>query len=335
MKRWWTFLVGLLISAVALYLAFRTTNWAEVVGAFGSLRYEYVILSLIVVIISDIMRGMRWSMLMQGRISLADGFWLFNAGYLFNNVLPARLGEFVRPLLGRRRPGVTFTSALSSIVVERLFDLICVVILLSVGLVALPLPDWATTSGVTVGAGSLAGVIMLALAARYPGPALKAGVSTLALVPGISRERADAFLSPFVEGLGAVSDLRNFAIGFGMSLACWAVSGLSAWLFMLAFWQNVPIPVAAFVLGAAGLGVAVPAAPASLGTFQAAVIAACLAAGYDLSTSQSFSIALHLSTFVPTCLLGFAGMLREGVSFGQVARQAQALSDQEPVVDSG
>lgn len=335
MKRWWTFLVGLLISSVALYLAFRTTNWAEVAGAFGSLRYEYVILSLVVVMISDVMRGMRWSMLMQGRISMVDGFWLFNIGYLFNNVLPARLGEFVRPILGGRRPGVTFTSALSSIVVERLFDLISVVILLSIGLVALPLPDWATTSGITVGAASLAGVIVLALAARYPDPALKVGVWALVLIPGISRERAGAFLSSFVEGLGAVSDLRHFAIGFGMSLACWAVSCASAWLFMLAFWPNVPIPVAAFVLGAAGLGVAVPAAPASVGTFQAAVIAACLAAGYDLSTSQSFSIALHLSTFVPTCLLGFAGLLREGVSFGQVARQAQEIKGHTPAAEGG
>lgn len=333
MKRWWTFLVGLLISAVALYLAFRTTNWAEVVGAFSSLRYEYVILSLVVVIISDIMRGMRWSMLVQGRLSLLDGFWLFNVGYLFNNVLPARLGEFARAILGGRRPGVTFTSALSSIVVERLFDLISVVILVCIGLVALPLPEWATTSGTIVGGAALAGVIALALAARYPTPALKVGGWVLALIPGISRERVDAFLSPFVDGLGAVSDLRNFGIGFGMSLACWAVSGFSAWLLMLAFWPDVPIAVTAFVLGVAGLGVAVPAAPASVGTFQAAVIAACLAAKYDLSTSQSFSIVLHLSSFVPTCLLGFAGLLREGVSFGQVARQAQELKEQAPAVD--
>ena len=327
MKRWWTFLIGLLISAVALYMAFRSANPTEMIGAFNSLRYEYVILSLIVVIISDVMRGMRWSMLMQGRISLRDGFWLFNVGYLFNNVLPARLGEFARAILGGRRPEVTFTSALSSIVVERLFDLISVVILLCVGLVALPLPDWATTGGVTAGSGALAGVVVLAITARYPEPALKVGVWMLALVPGISHEKAHAFLSPFVEGLGAVSDLRSFAIGFGMSLACWAVSGLSSWLLMLSFWTNVPIPVAAFVLGATGLGVAIPAAPASVGTFQAAVIAACVAAGYDLSTSQSFSIALHLSSFVPTCLLGFAGLLREGVSFGQVAQQAQELKE--------
>ncbi|MBN1311223.1 MAG: flippase-like domain-containing protein [Anaerolineae bacterium] len=332
-KRWGTLLIGLLISAVALYLAFRNANPAEMVDAFSELRYQYVILSLVVVIISDVMRGMRWSILMQGRISMLDGFWLFNVGYLFNNVLPARLGEFARAILGGHRQDVTFTSALSSIVVERLFDLISVVILLCIGLVALPLPDWATTGGMTVGGGALVGVVVLALAARYSEPALKVGVWMLALLPGVSRERAHAFLSPFVEGLGAVSDLRSFAAGFGMSLACWAVSGLSAWLLMLAFWQDVPIPVAAFVLGTTGLGVAIPAAPASVGTFQAAVLAACTAAGYDLSTSQSFSIALHLSSFVPTCLLGFIGLLREGVSFGQVAQQAQELKEYAPIAD--
>jgi uncharacterized protein (TIRG00374 family) len=335
MKRWWTFLIGVLISAAALFLAFRTTNWAEVVAVFGSLRYEYVILSLIVVLLSDVMRGVRWSILVQGRLSPVDGFWLFNVGYLFNNVLPARLGELARAILGGRRPNVTFTSALSSIVVERLFDVVSVVILLSIGLVALPLPDWAATGGITAGVGSLLGVVVLALAARYPAPALRIGVWALALIPGISREKASSFLSPFVDGLGAVSDWRNFASGFGMSLACWAVSGFSAWLLMLAFWPGVSIPIAAFVLGAAGLGVAVPAAPASVGTFQAAVIAACLAAKFDLSTSQSFSILLWLSSIAPTCLLGAAGLLREGVSFGQVARQAQDLKTQAPSVERG
>jgi uncharacterized protein (TIRG00374 family) len=303
------------------------------IGAFSSLRYKYVILSMATIVISSMMRGIRWNILMQGRISIADGFWLFNIGYLFNNVLPARLGEFSRAILGGRRQGVSFTSALSSIVVERLFDLVSVVVLLGIALIALPLPDWAATSGLVAGGGSLAGIIVLALAARYPAPALKIGVWMLALIPGVSRERATSFLAPFVEGLGAVSDLRTFAGGFGMSLACWAVSGISTWLLMLAFWSEVPIPVVALTLGAAGLGVAVPAAPAGVGPFQAAVIAALTAAGYDESISQSFSIAMHFAIFVLTCLLGIGGLLREGVSFGQVARQAQELKEYAPAAD--
>lgn len=325
MKRWQTLLIGLVISAVALVLAFRQADFNEIIAAFQTARYEFMALTFGVVITLTMLRGWRWSVLTQGRLLPYDCFWLFNVGFLFNNVLPVRLGELARAVLAGRRPKMHFTSALSSIVVERLFDMVSVVILLGIVLVGLDLPGWATAAGATMGGGALLGIAALAYAARRPDGALKLGARVMSLAPGITRERATAFLEPFIEGLGGVSNLRTFALGLVLSVAAWLGSGLAAWLLMHAFWQHPPIIMGQLAVAAAGLGLSIPSAPSGLGPFHAAVIGVFTAVGYDADISRSYAFTLHAINFSVTTLLGILGLLREGASFGEVARAAHSL----------
>ena len=329
MKRWQTLVIGLAISALFLILALHRANPAAMLGAFRKARYGFAVLAFGLIILTVLLRGLRWSVLTQRRLSVIDSFWLFNIGFLFNNVLPVRLGEFARAALAGRRRGMHFTSALSSIVVERLFDMVSVVILIGIVLIALPLPDWATTAGAAMGAIALVGIIILALAARHPNGALATGSRLLALLPRLTREGAYTFLQPFIAGLGGVSDLRTFGLGMGLSIFAWLFSGFVAWVLMLAFWTHAPLVVGQMVVAAAGLGIAVPGAPAGLGPFEAAVIGSLTATGYEADTSRSFALALHALNFVATSLFGALGLLREGVSFGQVAHEAQTLHTAE------
>ncbi len=331
MKRWHTFAIGLIVSVVALYLAFRQANFAEILQGFRSARYEYVALGFVLVGLTTLARGLRWSVLTEGRLSVADATWLFNMGFLFNNVLPARLGEIVRAMLAGRRPQMRFTSALSSIVVERLFDMISVVVLIGITLMSLNLPTWATSAGAMMGVGAGIGIAVLALAARYPHGSLQIGARVLALLPRMDEARALAFLRPFVEGLGAVSNLRTFAAGLSLSVAAWLLSGITGWALMLALWPHMPVMMGMLAIAAAGLGVAIPAAPAGVGPFEAAVIGVLTASGYDADISRSYAIGIHFITFTTTSLLGALGLLREGMSFSEVARAAEALSGQHTV----
>ncbi len=325
MKRWHTIAIGLVISAVALYLAFRQADFAAIFQEFRTARYEYIVTGLVLIILTTIVRGWRWSILTQGRLSAVDGTWLFNAGFLFNNVLPAKLGEIVRAMLAGRRPRMHFTSALSSIVVERLFDMVSVVVTIGVVLIVLDLPDLVTGAGALMGIIALVGIVVLAVAARYPQAALRFGARVLSLLPRIGYDEAFAFLEPFVEGLSAVSDLRTFLLGLSLSLAAWLFSGFTSWVIMLAFWERIPFIMGLAAVGAAGLGAAIPAGPAGVGPFEAAIIIVLTALGYDQDTSRSYAIAIHFMNFAVTTGLGAIGLLREGVGFGEAARAAQEI----------
>jgi len=332
MRRWITLAVSLLISAVTLYFAFRSVNLAEIGSTFAHARYEYVAAAAALIFIGMIVRGTRWRVLTGGRLTPGDAFWLWAIGFLFNDVLPAKLGEIVRSILAGRRPGMTFTSALSSVVVERLFDVVSVVALLAVALIFNPLPVWATQAGLALGVAGVIGIAVLAFAARRPEPALKLGAKLVALLPMYTEEQASGFLAPFVEGLGGVRDLRIFGAGLGLSAVAWMFSVLASWALMFAFWANPPFSVALLALAAAGLGVSVPSAPSGIGPYQAAIIGVLTVIHYDLSLSQSYAIANHGVVFLTTVVVGLIGLAREGVSFGDIAREAQgAQKGQEAV----
>lgn len=330
MKRWHTVVIGLIISAIALFLAFRQANFGAIFDAIRTARYEYIVLGFVLVILTTIVRGWRWSILTQGRLTTTDATWLFNVGFLFNNILPAKLGEIVRAILAGRRPAMHFTSALSSIVVERLFDMVSVVVLFGIVLIGLDLPPWATSFGALMGAVSVVGIVVLAVAARYPERALSLGARILSWLPRIEYEQALKFLGPFVDGVRGVSDLKTFAAGMGLSIGAWLFSGVSTWVLMLAFWQGVPLIMGMAVVAAAGLGVAVPAAPASLGPFEAAIVGILTASDFDPDTSRSFALMIHFVNFVVTSGLGAIGLLREGMSFGELARAAESVGTHPP-----
>jgi hypothetical protein len=330
-RRWFPLLLGLLISGIALYFAFRATDWNEVWGAFLTARIEYLVLGALLIPVSTLARGMRWSVMLQGRINPLEGTSLFTIGQMANNVLPARLGEMVKAVLVARRPSVNFTMAVSSIVVERLFDLGGVVMVLAATVILLPLPEWATAAGIVMAIGSVSGIIVLAWAARWPEPALRLGTWALALLPMFSKERARALLEPFVDGLAPVRDWRTFGLTLLWTVIAWAVSVVLAWVVMLAFFPNAPFPMGMLALAAAGLGVSFPSAPANVGTFQAAIIAVLVAAGYDRSHSQSYSIALHAITFVMINLQGLISLLFEGVNPREVIQSATAAREHEPL----
>jgi uncharacterized protein (TIRG00374 family) len=327
MKRWQPIAIGVLISGVFTYLALRRANLAAVGAALRTARYEYVVLAGIALVITIGLRGIRWSILTEGRLTAVDAFWLFNIGFLFNNVLPARLGEFVRALLAGRRPHMRFTSALSTIVVERLFDMVCVAGLLGLSLLILPLPRWAITAGIAMGGSALLGMIALALTARYPDPALSVGSRLLSLAPGLDAEKSRELLQPFIEGLGGVSDPRTFGMGLGVSAIAWLVSGGAAWLLLLAFWSDARLIEGMLAVAAAGLGVTIPAAPSGVGPFEAAVIGVLGIVGRDLDVSRSYAFTLHALNFLVTSAFGLLGLMREGVTFRQVAQEARTLRD--------
>ncbi len=329
MKRWYTLLAGLLISVVALYLAFRQADFGEVWLALQTARYGLVALSFALFVVTVVLRGLRWSVLTQGRLSAWECFWLFNIGFLFNDILPARLGEIARAFLAGRKQGMHFSSALSSIVVERLFDMVSVVVLFGIVLIGLDLPGWAASAGAGMGAMAVAGILILAYAARRPAKALRLGSKILSFIPGVTAEKASAFLQPFVEGLGGVSSLRTFTAGMGLSIFAWLASGVNAWTLMLAFWRpsEVPLIMGQLAVAAAGLGIAVPAAPSGVGPFHAAVIGVLTAVGYNADVSRGYAFVLHAMNVVVTALFGGLGLMREGISFGEVARAAQSLRE--------
>ena len=166
-------IASIAVSAVSLALILRDVPISDVIDSLRSADPVYLLLSLLIVAISLLTRGVRWWILLNRRISVVESFHMINVMFL-GNQLPFRLGEVARGLLATRR-GVPLVTSGTSIVVERLIDLLMLVLLITATVSLMPeAPAELTDKASLFGLLALIGFLTLLLFAHAPGSALSA-----------------------------------------------------------------------------------------------------------------------------------------------------------------
>ena len=319
-------IVGLLISAVSLYLVFRNTDWRVFWGGLANARLSFILLRYLILIVALLIQGLRWRVLTRGKLGVVDGFWLIGIGFLFNNILPVRLGEGIRLLLASRRQHMSLTVATATILVERLLDVATLLVLLGALLPVLNLPAWMITTAMLMGGAAVGGLAFLLVLQRHPVILSRIGLPLLSRLLG--EQTADRILAPILDGVASIPDTKTFLAAFGLSLASWLISGVGAWMLMLALWDYPPpVGLGLLVTLSAGFGVAVPSAPGGIGPYEAAVVASLTFLNYGGDASRLFAVMLHLTALTLTDGLGAIGLIREGLNPFVILRDARALQN--------
>ncbi len=315
-KETWRVLPGLVVSLVLLVAILFIVDWRDVVLAFQQADYRYVFIGLLVYLISFTFRAQAWRMLLMGSVSFRRVFLLMQTGYFLNNVLPFRLGEVGRAyLLGRSGPG--FWRVLSTIMLERAFDMILAISLL---LGTLPYVGGALQGFQTVlGIGFLAvvGLLILFSLARNQERVLtwyKTRVTHHAGLSKIGAERIESFLC----GLSALANLRRFLGVFGWMVASWGLALLYTNILLLAFVPHANLLWSAFGVGSASLGIAIPSSPGYVGLYEGIWIGVLAVFEVPLATALAFALVSHALYLGVTALFGAYGLYREGERIGDL-----------------
>lgn len=330
--------VGLVISAVALAWALRDVRLVDVGAVLSRADYVWAAPAALLIVAGQVARALSWRVLLGRQLSFGRVFAALNAGYLLNNVLPLRLGELGRAYLVSRSLQVTTVQALSSVLVERLIDL-CMI----VGMLAVFVP---LAAGLMGGAPAVAAIISvpgLALAGLYlvsRKPAwllavVRGGVAALARLWGQAQRLEDVFHS-FVDGLGALQDGRRLVLAAAYSALAWGCAGLSAWLLLRMFLPQATLTMGFFMLVVTGLSIALPAAPGSLGVWQAAGVGALGVFGVTGSLAFSAAVVHHFANYGLTSLMGAWALAQAGESLGHLAGAARGLipADDRPAAEA-
>jgi uncharacterized membrane protein YbhN (UPF0104 family) len=222
----WPMRVGLAVSLLCLAYFMRDVDLAEMGKAFGEIRVVWLVYALVMGCVFFGVKTYRWQILLRPVQPL--GFWrLFRAtviGFMGNTIFPARAGELIRAGALAVRGDVRVSAVFATIVVERLFDLFCVVALLVVAIAWLAaragarMPAGVLLWGYVFAACVVAGGVFLALLRRYPRPvirfsdalarsALRVAFGVIAVfllpLPAASRCRARAFVDRLSDGIDA------------------------------------------------------------------------------------------------------------------------------------
>jgi glycosyltransferase 2 family protein len=313
---------GVVISVVALYLAFPPrSEWGHVREAFARVQYVYVLPLMLLSAYTIVIRCQRWRLLLRpiGDVGFLPLFSATCIGFFCNMVLPLRVGEVVRPVLLARRTKLPASSVLGSVLLERLLDMVTILGFLGTIVLLVPVSETIRRSGVAFLAIAVAAVtLVIALQRRHP-RALRLMSGAFGLLPAPMRGRADAAMHGFIDGLQG--------IGGGGALLRIALYSLYLWLVIASVFAigfiacGLPVPLVtgglALVTVVAG-AVSAPSAPGFIGTFQAGCILALTIFGIDRADAIPYSFVVWATQWLAQIVLGVVFLLRENVSFRDI-----------------
>ena len=326
---WRRTLIGLAVSAVFLVLLLRQVDGGELRDALGEAEPGWLVLAFLVYLGALWLRGLRWRLVLRNTVPVgtADATALVVIGYAANNVLPVRVGEFVRADLLHRSHGASRLTGLGTIVVERVLD----------GLVlALFLAGTVTLAGGNGPLRTLAAVaallfVGLSVALFVLGPALARDPERLprllGLVPARFRLRARLWAERFVVGLTAVRGARAWSAIVAVTAASWAVEAVMYWLVGISFGLELDPLLYLGVCGAANLAIAVPSTSGGIGPFEYFAREVVVVFGAGVALGTAYAIALHALLLIPVVVLGLALLWQRQIGVRSVLRAPAAVAE--------
>lgn len=322
-KRWHVVL-GLIISAVFLFLAFREINFQQLWQHLRSAKWGWVLLGLVCYFFGVWLRTWRWQILLNPikRMSLRRLFPVVCIGYMGNNVYPARAGEVLRSILLKQKDDVPITGSLATIVVERLFDGITILalVLLNFRQLARIAPDAEWIQRIQTGSIWLGAVFMLILLVFLAMLFLPTQTQTVSdwliakLLPQKIRPKVRDLVIKFIDGLRVLRSPGQSLLVLGLSLLIWILEGGLYWGVMTALGLKVSFMSLLLVEGVVNLVLLIPAAPGGLGTFDAATKFMLALFGVPAEQALGYALVLRMALWVPITALGAIFFVREGFS---------------------
>ncbi|MDX2060094.1 MAG: lysylphosphatidylglycerol synthase transmembrane domain-containing protein [Gemmatimonadales bacterium] len=326
-------LLGVAVSVALLVWVLKDVSFTEVLAQAREAHIGYLLLAITVTTSTFVIRIFRWRLILQddhGRPLDRLPMWHAIAiGFMANNLLPFRAGEFLRAFAINRLAPVKVSSALSSLVVERLFDGIAIVILLFVGLMTAGIPASTEIAGIRVAdvgtrtALVLGGLLVVCgIALALPELARKI-VRTLVPARGLA-ERLVAFYDGIRGGLGALASPGKIIAVLAWSLGMWTINASSFFLGYHAFDIAVGFGGALLQQSILILGIAAPSSPGYVGVFEGAIKAVLSLFGVDPARAVAFALTYHFTTFIPITALGLFSLVRTGMSLKTAQETARS-----------
>jgi glycosyltransferase 2 family protein len=298
---------GFVVTVACLYFAVRGVALADAVDALRDSDLLWLAPTVPVFALAVALRALRWWALFAPaqRPSLGAVTYALLIGYFFNNILPARAGEAARVIALHRRAATSRAETVGTVVVERLFDVIALLIVLFASYPWLPEVSWLRAAAIF---GAAVVAVLLALVfviVRYDERAVHWLLSPLRRIrrAGVA-ERLEAAAVNATRGLVALRSPRIALRGMLLTIVSWATLGASYAILTNAFALDLPLVAGMLVTVAINLSLVLPSSPAALGVFEAATVVALRAFDVPHAEALSYALVLHLVNFVPFLVIG-------------------------------
>lgn len=327
-KKLW---IGIGVSLFFIILLFRKIDLDKLLNAFAAMDWRYLAPAVLFTFVSYFFRAVRWRYLLLpiGKASMANLFSATIIGYMANNILPARLGEFVRAYALGEKEGLDKSAVFATLVIDRLFDgfTVLVILLITFFTVKLPAGMEKMQHGLVLG-----GYVTLTLYILVVGFLVllkRQTVFTLRLTgiilkpfPSRFSDKAIPLMGSFIQGLRLSSKPAELLVLFISSIVIW---GFAIWpvdLVLQSFGIALPITASMFIMVFLVFAVMVPASPGYVGTYHAACVYGLMAFAIPKEKALSIALIIHGISFFPVIIAGFCCLWQGNLSLRKLSEKS-------------
>jgi uncharacterized protein (TIRG00374 family) len=301
--------LGLLISALFLWLAVRKVSVSGVWKGLREANYAWVLPSLAFTLLTTWLKAVRWRMLFDRpeTVPTRVAFWGICIGLGLNNVLPSRAGEVGRIFAVRRVTGHSAFEIGMTILVERVLDLLVVAMFALAIWPWLPHRGWINALALVCAAVVAGFLVTIVLLAAFRSRIARLLPRLLRRVPRVSPDRAVSVQEGLRAGARILLHPGRLGLAAFVTALGWAAAGLGGLVLMPAFGFDSGTLAPWLVLVASTFAVTIPSSAGAAGVYEASVQASLTAFGISSNNALSFALVLHAVNFFPVILLAIVG----------------------------
>lgn len=306
-----------LISVAFCFFAFKNTDLSKISRLILDAELFYVIATFLTVLIAQVLRSIRWGIMLQPIQSLSQKilFPISSIGFMLIMLLPARLGELARPYLLSKNSKIKLSTSLSTIVLERILDIIFILILMGVIISYINVPNWIVKGAVIIMVAMISIIAVLILGK------LERVNNYLCQITGkILPKRFAGFIEgkmkQFYEGMAVLRKGHHILGIIFLTASIWGVFILSNLLLLKAFHIQLGTFAALTVLTFTALGISVPAGPGFIGNFHFFCILGLSIFGIGKDLALSYALVNHALIMMTFSLLGIVSINLPGINLG-------------------
>ncbi|MFC1724202.1 lysylphosphatidylglycerol synthase transmembrane domain-containing protein [candidate division KSB1 bacterium] len=317
----WKFILGLVISVVFVYLSVQGIQFNQIWESLKGINFLYMFLSIFCIPALVIVRAYRWKLMLKPikDISVQSLFSSTIIGFMANNILPFRVGEFVRTYSLSKKENISKSSILATQIVERFYDMISIIIIAGVVLYFVELPEWFKKAGYSITSVSIAGLIITILIIKFQSKAVKIFNFISRWFPEHLRIRLTEIFEHVLDGLNTMKNYRNYFLIVITSFFVWIISAAQIAILYKAFsFSALPVYSSVIVLVMTIFVIALPQSPGFVGGFHFACKEGLLIFGIAPGAALGFAIIYHAVNYLTITLMGLYYFARENLKFSEL-----------------
>lgn len=312
--------IGGVVSLLMVWLAARGVTWADLVENLRRVNMSWLLIGVVCVLAGYLATAFRWRALLRATcpLALTTAFEFTMIGYLAGLVLPARLGDVAKVVLVGRHTGASSSRVLGSVVLERLADMVMLLLLAAVFSLTASIPAMFKNALMALALITVIVIVFLALGVEHwrhlVGPFLR-------LLPQRIALSIDKNLTQASNGMQALRRPKQLLVVLMQTTVSWGCAALAMTALSWACGLRLPWYAGPFILVLTNLGGIIPVSPGAIGVYHFLAVTAVTIWAPDTTAALSFAVVTHAVSLLVIVAAGALSLARHGLSIGTLRTQ--------------